>query len=247
MTGDGSREPCYRLRGVVRVVSPTFELRIGELAVPRGQVFALLGPTGSGKSTLLLMLAGLEPPTAGELAWGDGPLYGNSRPAAVRQSATLVFQRPLPIRGSVRTNVEYGLRIRATADLGDRVAAVLSQLHLDRLAGQSAASLSGGQLQLVAIARALVLRPQVLLLDEPTAHLDPAHVALVEAAVIDDQRERQTTVIWATHNLFQARRVASHVGLMLDGQLVEQQPTDSFFEAPRDPRTCDFVAGRMVY
>jgi tungstate transport system ATP-binding protein len=193
------------------------------------------------------MLAGLAPPTAGELAWRNRPLYGNDGSAAVRQAATLVFQRPLPIRGSVRTNVEYGLRIRGSADLGDRLVAVLSLLHLDRIAGQSAASLSGGQLQLVAIARALVLRPQVLLLDEPTAHLDPAHVALVEESVLQDQRERQTTVIWATHNLFQARRVANHVGLLLEGQLVEQQPTESFFEAPRDSRTCDFVAGRMVY
>jgi len=247
MTGDGSPEPCYRLRGVVRIVSPAFELRIGELNVPRGQVFALLGPTGSGKSTLLRMLAGLEPPTAGEINWHRGPLYASGGLAAIRQAATLVFQRPLPIRGSVRTNVEYGLRIRGSAELGDRVTEVLSQLHLDRVAGQSAASLSGGQLQLVAIARALVLRPDMLLLDEPTAHLDPAHVALVEQAVLQDQRERGTTVIWATHNLFQARRVANHVGLMLDGQLVEQQPTESFFEAPRDPRTGDFVAGKMVY
>ena len=100
---------------------------------------------------------------------------------------------------------------------------------------------------MVAIARALVLRPQVLLLDEPTAHLDPAHVALVEEAVLHDQHERGTTVVWATHNLFQARRVANHVGLMLDGQLVEQQPTEPFFAAPRDPRTRDFVAGKMVY
>ncbi len=245
-----SAEPtddCYRMRGVVRIVSPTFELRIANLAVPRGRVFALLGPTGSGKSTLLRMLAGLERPTAGEMLWRDSPCYRNGEAKDVRQAATLVFQRPLPIRGSVRTNVEYGLRIRGAADRSDRVADVISRLHLEPLASQSAATLSGGQLQLVAIARALVLRPDVLLLDEPTSHLDPAHVALVEEAVLQHQRERGTTVVWATHNLFQARRISHDVGLMLDGQLIEQLPTEVFFESPQDPRTRDFVQGKMVY
>jgi tungstate transport system ATP-binding protein len=247
MTAEGSPGDCYRLRGVVRIVSPTFELRIADLAVPRGQVFALLGPTGSGKSTLLRMLAGLEPPTAGELAWRGAAVYSDGAAATLRGAATLVFQRPLPIRGNVRTNVEYGLRMRHAAIDAGRVSEVLARLQLDRLANQSAASLSGGQLQLVAIARAMVLRPEVLLLDEPTSHLDPAHVAIVEQAVLDDQHERGTTVLWATHNLFQARRVAHQVGLLLDGQLVEQQPTSGFFEHPRDPRTSDFVAGKMVY
>jgi tungstate transport system ATP-binding protein len=245
-----SAEPpddCYRLRGVVRIVSPAFELRIANLAILRGRVFALLGPTGSGKSTLLRMLAGLEPPTAGEMMWRGSPCYRNGEAAALRQAASLVFQRPLPIRGSVRANVEYGLRIRGAHDRGDRASDVMSRLHLEPLANQSAATLSGGQLQLVAIARALVLRPDVLLFDEPTSHLDPAHVALVEEAVLHHQRERGTTVVWATHNLFQARRVAHEVGLMLDGQLIEQLPTEAFFESPQDPRTRDFVQGKMVY
>jgi tungstate transport system ATP-binding protein len=247
MSAGSSPDSTYRLRGVVRLVSPSFELRIAELHVPRGQVFGLLGPTGSGKSTLLRMLAGLEPPTAGDLTWREGPFYAGTIPQTVRQAATLVFQRPLPIRGSVRTNVELGLRIRGAPDSQERVKDILARLRLDRVSGQSAATLSGGQLQLVAVARALVLRPEVLLLDEPTSHLDPAHVALVEDAVLQDHRERGTTVIWATHNLFQARRVADHVGLMLDGQLVEQQPTALFFDAPKDQRTRDFVAGKMVY
>lgn len=247
MSADGDSDIDYLLRGLVRIVSPAFELRIANLTVPRGRVFALLGPTGSGKSTLLRMLAGLEPPTAGELHWRESACYRDGQAAALRHAATLVFQRPLPIRGSVRTNIEYGVRIRGVHERGQRVAAILARLHLETLAGQSAATLSGGQLQLVAIARALVLQPDVLLLDEPTSHLDPAHVALVEEAVLTDQRERGTTVIWATHNLFQARRVADEVGLMLDGQLIEQQPTDAFFSDPQDSRTRDFVQGKMVY
>ena len=102
-------------------------------------------------------------------------------------------------------------------------------------------------MQLVALARALVIEPAVLLLDEATSHLDPAHVALVEEAVIDDCRRRGTTIVWATHNLFQARRVAQHLALLLDGALVEQGPVGRLFEAPENERTRDFLAGRMVY
>jgi tungstate transport system ATP-binding protein len=107
--------------------------------------------------------------------------------------------------------------------------------------------LSGGQTQLVALARALAVEPDVLLLDEPTAHLDPARVALVEEAVGDFQRRGQATVVWATHNLFQARRVAHRVTLLLDGRVVEVAPTQTFFEAPSDPRTAAFVRGKMIY
>ncbi|MCH8147419.1 MAG: ATP-binding cassette domain-containing protein, partial [Planctomycetes bacterium] len=107
--------------------------------------------------------------------------------------------------------------------------------------------LSGGQTQLVCLARALVASPDVLLLDEPTANLDPAHVALVEETIREVQRQRGLTVVWATHNLFQVRRVADRVALMLDGQLVEVAATEPFFESPKDSRTADFVQGKMVY
>ena len=99
----------------------------------------------------------------------------------------------------------------------------------------------------MALARALAVEPDVLLLDEPTAHLDPARVALVKEAVDEFRRQRQATVVWATHNLFQARRVAQRVALLLDGRLVEVAPTQTFFERPSDPRTADFVQGKMIY
>src|SRR5262249_18449655 len=123
----------------------------------------------------------------------------------------------------------------------------LCRLGLDGLAARAARTLSGGEAQLVALARALVLEAEVLLLDEPTAHLDPARVALVEQVLREERSGRGGTLVWATHNLFQARRVADRVALLLDGRLVELAPVSEFFDSPRDPRTAAFVRGEMVY
>ena len=168
-------------------------------------------------------------------------------PLPLRRRITLVHQRSLLLTGSVTANIEYGLRVRGVRDRRNRVEAVLRLLKLERLAAQPARTLSGGETHLVAMARALVVEPDVLLLDEPTAHLDPAHVALAEDAVRQEQRRRSMTVVWATHNLFQARRAADRVGLLLGGELVELQPAPIFFEGPSDSRTADFVQGRMIY
>jgi tungstate transport system ATP-binding protein len=115
------------------------------------------------------------------------------------------------------------------------------------LANARPRTLSGGELQRVALARALVLEPRVLLLDEPTANLDPANVRLIET-LIREQRERAgTTVVLVTHNVFQARRLATRVALLLDGELVETAPAQVFFTAPQDPRTAAFMSGDLVY
>jgi tungstate transport system ATP-binding protein len=242
-----STPPLYKLDGVTHRYGGRSVLEISRLEVHAGEVVCLVGPTGAGKSTLLRLLAGLERPSAGRLGLGENRLHERDLPLEVQRRLTLVFQRPLLLAGTVRANVEYGLRLRGLGRSRPRVEAVLSRLGLCGLAGRAARSLSGGEAQLVALARALVLEPEVLLLDEPTAHLDPARVALVEGAVRDDHTRRGTTLVWATHNLFQARRVADRVALLLDGRLVELAPAAEFFDRPRDPRTAAFVRGDMIY
>ena len=240
--------PLFQLRGVRKRYGETLALDVDCLDIPAGETVCLLGPTGAGKSTLLRLLAGVERPTSGKIALRGEPLGSAMPSASERGRITMVFQRPLLLSGSVRWNVEYGLRAchgrNCSAAKADRI---LQRLGLHRLAEQSANTLSGGQTQLVALARALVLEPEVLLLDEPTANLDPAHVDLVERLIREDLRTRRTTVVWATHNLFQARRVAQRVALILSGRVIEVAPTDQFFQSPADPRTKDFVEGRMVY
>ncbi len=244
-----SKAPVFQLRQLRKEAADNdFRLSLPEMDIAAGEVFCLLGPTGAGKSTLLRILAGLDPPTSGTVLFCGQAFHPADVPLEVRRRITLVFQRPMLLSGSVRSNVEYGLRLRGEAShRADKVQQWLDRLGLAALASQSAATLSGGQTQLVALARALIVEPRVLLLDEPTANLDPAHVALVEQVIADDHRQRATTVVWATHNLFQARRVADRVGLLLAGQLVEVAPTRQFFESPRDRRTADFVEGKMVY
>jgi tungstate transport system ATP-binding protein len=242
-----SGRTLYRLEDVKRCYGVRPALDVDRLTVESGEVLCLVGPTGAGKSTLLRLLAGLEPPTAG-LFWFEGRvLGGRDLPIAAQRRITLVFQRPLLLAGTVQANVEYGLRLRGRGPHAARARAALDRLGLGALAARSARTLSGGEAQLAALARALVLEPEALLLDEPTAHLDPARVALAEAAIRDYHERRGGAVVWATHNLFQARRVAGRVAFLLDGRLVEVAPDEQFFNAPRDPRTAAFVRGDMVY
>lgn len=239
-------ECVYRLEDVRCRLGGRVVLSLGQLEVRRGEVLCLVGPTGAGKSTLLRFLAGLENAASGRAALWDQPLGLRPLPLDVQRRVTLVFQRPLLLSGRVRANVAYGLRLRGEPGRRERVEALLARLELASLARRSAQTLSGGEAQLVALARALVLGPEVLLLDEPTAHLDPGRVALVEKVLGELRREGPTTLVWATHNLAQARRVANRVALLLDGSLVEVAEAGAFFAAPRDPRTAAFLRGEMV-
>jgi tungstate transport system ATP-binding protein len=220
-------------------------LDIDALVVHQGEILALVGPSGAGKSTLLRLLNFLETPTAGLIRY-DGLEVVGAPPLALRRQITTVFQRPLLQRASVRENVEYGLRLRNLRP-GSVVDAILEEVGLAAFAKQPARQLSGGEMQRVALARALVIKPRVLLLDEPTANLDPYNVGLIEDIIRRQNTDRGTTVVLVTHNIFQAKRLAHRTGLMLGGRLVELDGTPRFFASPSDERTAAFVRGDMVY
>jgi tungstate transport system ATP-binding protein len=150
------------------------------------------------------------------------------------------------LAGTVLENVAYGLRLRGLA-AEPAVGAALDQVGLTALARQPATQLSGGEMQRTALARALVLEPEVLLLDEPTANLDPYNGALIETIVRQQNQARGTTVVLVTHNVFQARRLAHRAALVINGRLVEVAPAAEFFARPVDPRTAAFVRGDMLY
>ncbi len=235
----------YQLNDVEQVYAGRTVLDVERLAVMTGEILAVVGPSGAGKSTLLRLLNFLESPTVGTILFEGQPVPAGPPLALVRR-VTTVFQRPLLLSRPVRDNVAYGLLLRgATAD--GRVNEALERVGLTGLAGEAAHKLSGGEMQRVALARALVLRPDVLLLDEPTANLDPYNVGLIESIVREQNATHLTTIVLVTHNVFQARRLAHRAGLLLGGNLIELAPTADFFERPRDPRTAAFVKGEMAY
>ncbi len=239
--------PIYELTDVEQRYGGRLVLRVPALEIQPGETLALVGPSGAGKSTLLRLLNFLEPPSAGRLAYLGQAVSAPDVPLALLRQVTTVFQRPALLSASVLANVAYGLRLRGAPGAPARAHAALAALGLAHLAHAPARSLSGGEMQRVALARALVIEPRVLLLDEPTANLDPANVAAIEAAIAALRGAGRTTIVLVTHNLFQARRLADRVALLLDGQLAEVAATADFFERPRDQRAAAFVRGEMIY
>jgi tungstate transport system ATP-binding protein len=244
----GTTDFVYRLQNVSKEYEGRRVLQVDHLKIERGEVFALVGPSGAGKSTLLRLLNFLEPPTSGRIRFLDAEFStGQPMPLTHRRRVTTVFQRPILLNRSVQANVGYGLSLRHRRDSSGEIEKALDQVGLRHLSRQRARTLSGGEAQRVALARAIVLQPDVLLLDEPTANLDPYNVGLIEEIVTKLNRERDTTLVLVTHNVFQARRLAHRVGLMLDSQIVEVADVETFSESPHDPRTAAFVRGEMVY
>lgn len=239
---------CYQIEGLSKSYAGRQVLQIDHLEIQRGEILALVGPSGAGKSTLLRLLNFLEPPSAGLVRYGDFTYGPNTEaPLATRRQVTTVSQRPVLLNRSVQANVQFGLKLRGLRDATQQVDLALQQVGLGHLARQQARTLSGGEAQRVALARAMVIQPDVLLLDEPTANLDPYNVSLIEQIVRTLNQEERTTTVLVTHNIFQAHRLAHRVGFMLDGRLIEFADVQTFFDAPTDPRTAAFVRGDMVY
>jgi tungstate transport system ATP-binding protein len=199
----------------------------------------VMGPNGAGKSVLLRLLHGLLQPTAGTIRWGGVPMC-----EAVRRRQAMVFQRPVLLRRSVAANIDFvlGLNGPATRDRRDQL---LDHVGLLDFAQQPARVLSGGEQQRLALARALAVEPEVLFLDEPTASLDPASVAMIEDIVLAAHR-RGTKIIFVTHDLGQAKRLADEVLFLHRGRLCEHAIANRFFSNPASAAARDYLDGRIV-
>lgn len=240
-----SPSTLYQLDGVQHQYGQRLVLNLPRLEVARGEILALIGPSGAGKSTLLRLLLFLESPSAGIIRF-EGMPVPDSPPLGLRRRLGAMFQRTILLDMSVRDNVAFGLRLRGERGRTQGVQGLLDRLGLTSLADQRAGTLSGGEAQRVALARALAIDASVLLLDEPTANLDPYNVSLIED-IIREQRARGVTIILATHHIFQARRLADRAVLLLEGNMVEMGSPDAMFTRPKDPRTQAFLSGEMVY
>jgi tungstate transport system ATP-binding protein len=204
------------------------------LRISRGERVALVGANGSGKSTLLRHLHGLLPATGGH----------SQRPVAARQA--MLFQRPYMLRTSAQNNVALGLWLGGLrwAAACQQALAALDRVGLIDLAGRPAKTLSGGQQQRLALARAWALKPEVLLLDEPTASLDPAAKREVELLMADFAASGMT-LIFSSHNLGQVKRLASRVLYLEQGRVLADASVDAFFNRPLPPAAAQFLKGEL--
>jgi len=237
--------PAYRLNDVGHCYGDRRVVHIPDLEIRTGEILGIVGPSGAGKSTLLRLLNFLETPTHGTVEY-TGAFPGEDVAAAVRRNVTTVFQRPVLLRRSVAANVRIGRKLLGLDTKDGTTRRWIERLGLSKLANAPARTLSAGEAQRVAFARALAVEPSVLLLDEPTGNLDPYNVGLLEEIVRRENVERNTTVVVVTHDVFQAKRLADRTALMVAGGIVELAETGSFFSTPDDPRTAAFLRGDLL-
>jgi len=191
------------------------------LKIPQAESFTLIGPNGSGKTTFLKILACIEKPTKGKISL-DGELVGERNMSELRLKSTMVFQKTVLFNTTVFKNVAYGLKLRGFSKnaINERVGSVLKLVKLEGYEKRLAKKLSGGEQQRVSLARALALRTELLLLDEPTANLDQRSASIIEAAISQIGQETNTTIVLATHNIFQVKTLSEKVALIKNGNLI---------------------------
>lgn len=209
------------------------------LSLQRGPLTVIMGPVGAGKSLLLRLLHGLIGPTRGAITWGETTSADQAR---ARQA--MVFQSPILLRRSVAANIDFALKLNRPASAARRVT-LLKHVGLDHRAELPAKHLSGGEKQLLALARALARDPEVLFLDEPTSSLDPVSVQRIEE-IVRSASHAGTKVIFVTHDIGQARRLADEVIFLHHGRVVEHSPAARFFDQPVSAEAADYLAGRLV-
>ncbi len=233
--------PVIRGEGLRVVHRGRTVLDVGEVELPAGRTYALLGASGAGKSTLLRVLGLLERPTSGRVLYEGRP--ASRRDLAVRRTIAAVFQKPYLLRGTVGDNVGYGLRLRGIQvdERRVRVTEALGRVGLSGWEDRSALTLSGGEAQRVALARAIVLQPRLLLLDEPLSYMDPL---LKQSLTVEFARilaGEHVTALYVTHDQDEARVVADTIGVMRDGRIVSEGDPATVLGLPGDEWLASFL------
>jgi tungstate transport system ATP-binding protein len=221
--GKGDTMYQLELKGITHHYNGRTVLNVEHLPIKKGRAYALVGPNGAGKTTLLHIMSLIIWPDRGDV-FLEGARIGQDESERIRarRSMTVVLQNPYLFNATVRANVEYGLKARGMEKRKreQRVGEALDQVGLSDFTGRKARQLSGGEAQLVALARGLVLRPSMLFLDEITANLDVKHVRQLERVIKEINRDLGTTIVMTTHILPQAYRLADQVFSLFEGRIV---------------------------
>ncbi|GIO04654.1 phosphate import ATP-binding protein PstB [Brevibacillus reuszeri] len=227
-------------------------LDVDHISFERGKMYGIVGPSGAGKSTLLRVINLLEKPRRGSMGFFGTQVelasLTHAKGLSIQRQMGYVAQKPSMFHASVFDNVALGLRYRKLdrSQIQALVHEALQYVELSHLANQRANTLSGGEAQRTALARALVYEPALLLLDEPTASLDPSNIKIFERVIQLINQKKKTTILMITHNLPQARRLAEVCLFLFHGRIVEYSETDTFFSRPACHELQDFVSGRMI-
>ncbi|MGB0652535.1 MAG: phosphate ABC transporter ATP-binding protein PstB [Thermoplasmatota archaeon] len=255
--GDALARPLIQIKGLDFFYDGDAQALYGiDLEVPRHQVTAFIGPSGCGKSTLLRCLNRMNDVIEGTRHEGTIHLEGQDvgskevDPVALRRHVGMVFQKPNPFPKSIHENIAYGVRLHeklGKKEMQERVEWALKKAHLweevkDRL-DQPGTGLSGGQQQRLCIARALAVKPRVMLMDEPCSALDPVATQKIEDLILELKKE--VTIVIVTHSMSQAARVSDKTAFFYKGKLVESGATNQIFEAPREELTEQYITGRF--
>ena len=234
------------VRGLTKTFSALSKPALDNVSfdVKSGTLTALVGPSGCGKTTALKIIAGLIAPTFGDVSIGGKSVIAQ---APERREVVMVFQNPLLFpHMSVAENIGFGLFMqgRPKAEVAARVASMLNLIQLPTSGERRPSQLSGGQAQRVALARALILKPRVLLLDEPLSNLDQALRAEMRELIQDLLRATGITTIFVTHDQTEAVEVADHIALLLNGRLQQYGPPESFFNEPVSKTVAEFFGAK---
>jgi tungstate transport system ATP-binding protein len=225
-------KPMLKVKNLKKIYNNKTVLDIDYLGFQESKIYAIVGPNGSGKTTLLNILNLLVKPDKGQIFFRDQEIINNSNAKIleIRRKMTLVDQDPFLFQSTVYSNVAYGLKVRSVSSIiqQNRIKNALDMVGLSGFEDRKVDQLSGGETQRVVIARALVIEPEILFLDEPTTSIDQRNIDIVERIIKKIKEKIKTTVIFSTHNLSQAYRLADEVISLLEGKIIKQVPENIF-------------------
>jgi tungstate transport system ATP-binding protein len=230
------------LEGIKKTYQAVKALDSVSFSAEGGKIVVLLGVNGAGKTTCLRIIAGLEKPNKGNILLNKQAMTMGE----LRHVSTMVFQRTAMFSRSVYENLAFGLRIRGKTEqeIKEQIEQALNVVGLRNFEKRKAKKTSGGEQQRIALARAFLINPQILLLDEPTSNLDPKSTRIIESAILSKKKEDNIIII-ATHNLVQAKLLSDEIVHIHNGKIVETASSEEFFKNPSSEISRKFINGEL--
>ncbi|MCD5425824.1 MAG: phosphate ABC transporter ATP-binding protein [Methanosarcinaceae archaeon] len=221
--------PFIEVKNLCKTANSKPILKDVSFTIEKGDIFALIGPSGSGKTTIIRLLNLLDKPDSGKIFFdGIDIANKNNHTLDIRRKMIMLSQKPIVFNTSVYNNVAYGLKIRGEQKhiINSKVKDLLDAVMLSGFEKRNAKSLSGGEMQRIALARSLVIEPEFLLLDEPTANLDPKSTTIIEELILSTVNEKNTAILMATHDMRQVKKLCKNIGVVIDGELKQVESYD---------------------